>query len=414
MDLIVALLERANWGRAKAYLNPEMMGKRLAPVAEVIDKMYADDPALLKIEPENLRTAFFKARLGLKLSEITAYNEIFDRVRESVATVSSKSFDSLLETLIVAEAMAEVASEAATGLAKPEASALDKVETLIEKYNNILLRSMEPEDVFVTVETLDAPPTSKTADVFRFPIREMDRAAGPIDQGDFVWIAARMEIGKSTLVAQCVASWAPGSVKKDRPILWVNNEERSEKLFRRVMQSFFNITTSELLTNFDHYRTLFAAAIGNGRLLITKQGEHNSVREIDALCAKFKPCLIVGDQWDKIAGFGKAERDDLRLGFLANWGRKLAAKWGPVIAVSQLDFMAEGLRFPSMANMRGSKVDKAAEADLIVTIGAENRTDPSRGFSFEKNKLDGANDDFRHDKFELILDAPRARFLSPK
>jgi replicative DNA helicase len=115
---------------------------------------------------------------------------------------------------------------------------------------------------------------------------------------------------------------------------------------------------------------------------------------------------------DKVSGFSKSEREDLRLAALYNWGRSTAAKYGPVIAVSQLDAEAEGQQYPGFERLRGSKTDKQGEADLIIVIGTDDRNKTTRCVHLPKNKLDGADEIHRHAKWELGFDPAHGRYTT--
>jgi replicative DNA helicase len=179
-----------------------------------------------------------------------------------------------------------------------------------------------------------------------------------------------------------------------------------------VKINFFNRGGEYVFQTMDLQIAEFKKMVRDGRLLILKQYECNSVHQLDVLFEEYNPCCVIVDQLDKVAGFGKSEREDLRLGALYGWARSVAAKYGPVIAVSQLDADAEGVPYPGFERLRGSKTDKQGEADLIIMLGSEDRSKTTRCIHTPKNKLDGADEMHRHAKWEVPFDPIHARYRS--
>ena len=67
-----------------------------------------------------------------------------------------------------------------------------------------------------------------------------------------------------------------------------------------------------------------------------------------------------------------------------------------------------------MHHLRGSKTDKAGEADLILTIGRKEVEDYTRYLHVAKNKLWGgprSQEAYRHGRFELEIRPEIARYV---
>jgi hypothetical protein len=92
----------------------------------------------------------------------------------------------------------------------------------------------------------------------------------------------------------------------------------------------------------------------------------------------------------------------------------LAKKFGPVFAVSQASEGAAHVQYIEMGHLRGSKTDKAGEADLIITIGRKEEDDYTRYLNVCKNKLWGgpkSKEAHRHGKFEVEIRPEIARYV---
>ena len=113
------------------------------------------------------------------------------------------------------------------------------------------------------------------------------------------------------------------------------------------------------------------------------------------------------------AGCNREAAEHLRLGKVYKWARNLAKKYGPTIAVSQASEVADSVKYITQSMLRGSKTDKAAEADLIITIGRQTEDDGTRYIHIPKNKLYGGpltQEIHRHGYFECRIVPSVARY----
>ena len=243
----------------------------------------------------------------------------------------------------------------------------------------------------------------------RWRLNCLNQSIGSLRRGDFGFIFARPETGKTTFLCSELSAFitqTPGE------ILCIVNEEQPEKVMLRVIQAFFGITLDTLYGNIQHYRKLFKEQTG-GRFKLYDSTASNK-NSVEALCKKHLPALIVFDQIDKIQGF-KADREDLLLGAIYQWARDLAKRYAPVIGVTQADGSGEGVRWLTMANVANAKTAKQAEADWILGIGAipDSGWESVRFFNISKNKLLGdtdSNPELRHGKLTAIIEPAIARY----
>ena len=99
----------------------------------------------------------------------------------------------------------------------------------------------------------------------RWRLQTLNRMLGSLRRGDFGFIFARPETGKTTFLASEVSNFAQqlharmanNDEEHVGPILWFNNEEQGDKVYLRVYQAYFGITLEELLSNIPKYNKLF-------------------------------------------------------------------------------------------------------------------------------------------------------------
>lgn len=247
----------------------------------------------------------------------------------------------------------------------------------------------------------------------RWRLQTLNRMLGSLRQGDFGFVFARPETGKTTFLASEVTHMAEQLGETDGPVLWLNNEEQGSKVKLRAAQASLGVTMAELFRDVKRANVAYQTRVRGKLLMVDDAGL--SKRKVEALCKKYKPRLIVIDQIDKIKGFDN-DREDLRLGSIYQWARELAKIYGcSVIAVCQADGTAENQKWLTMAHVANAKTAKQAEADFILGIGKINEPgyDTIRYLHASKNKLMGDEDSdasLRHGRLEVLIEADVARY----
>lgn len=243
----------------------------------------------------------------------------------------------------------------------------------------------------------------------RWRLNCLNRSLGSLRAGDFGFIFARPETGKTTFLASEV-SWF--LTQTEQNVCWFNNEEQGQKVVLRVYQGFFGCTLEQLIANTRKYRNEFEEAT-QGRFRFYDSAIL-SRSQIERIIQKDSPRLVIYDQIDKIKGFN-ADREDLRLGSIYQWARELAKNNHSVIGVCQADGSAENQRYLNMDNVANAKTSKQAEGDWILGIGKihDMGSEYVRFLNICKNKLMGDEDSdskLRHAKFEILIQPEISRY----
>ena len=254
----------------------------------------------------------------------------------------------------------------------------------------------------------------------RWRLQTLNRMLGSLRRGDFGFIFARPETGKTTFLASEVSNFAQqlharmaaDHEKHVGPILWFNNEEQGNKVKLRLYQAMLGLDKaqlgSDIIGNRQRYRDM-----GGSHIKIYDSASI-SRQQVEQLCAEFQPSLVIFDQLDKIKGF-VGDREDLRLGTIYVWAREIAKTYCPVIAVCQADASGEGKKYLNMDNVANAKTAKQAEADWILGIGKSHGEGEEfmRYIHLSKNKLDGDSDtepELRHGRETVRINPYIARY----
>ena len=237
----------------------------------------------------------------------------------------------------------------------------------------------------------------------------LNKSLGSLRKGDFGFIFARPETGKTTFLASEITHFL---TQTDNPIVWINNEEQGSKVMMRVYQAYFGVPMDTLLSNIKRFEEEFEKRT-DGRFYLFDESKI-TWKQVEKIISKLNPELVVYDQLPKIKGF-KADRNDLLLGEIFQWARELAKGSHAAIGVSQADGTAENVRYLTMDHVANVKTAAQAEADWILGVGKvhDESQEYVRFLNISKNKLFGDKDSdpsLKHGKFETIIEPLIARY----
>lgn len=246
----------------------------------------------------------------------------------------------------------------------------------------------------------------------RWRLNCLNKSLGPLRKGNFGFVFARPETGKTTFLADAVSHMLTQLQSMDGPVLWFNNEQVGAEVMLTMYRAYFGITLEQLLANTAKYREAFAAQV-QGRFKLVDNANTDK-HQVEQILKQFQPSLILFDQIDKIKGFA-ADREDLRLGSIYIWARELAKEYAPAIGICQAGGSAEGQKWLTMDHVSNASTSKQAEADWILGIGKTHNEGEEymRYLNISKNKLLGSQETvphLRHGRFETLIEPEIARY----
>jgi KaiC/GvpD/RAD55 family RecA-like ATPase len=284
------------------------------------------------------------------------------------------------------------------------------VGDLLELFATLDTQAVDVDNIEPVVMDLEGLYGSQVSSPgLRWRLPWLNKSLGSLRKGDFGFIFARPETGKTTFLAS-EATHMVGQTEGE--VLWFNNEEQGKKVAIRCYQAALGLPVDYLFDNRERRQREYVEATGN-RIRILDFEDSSSKHRIEAVLKQSKPALIIFDQIDKIKGF-KGDRNDLELKQIYQWAREISKNYAPVIAVSQAGGEAEGKLWLTMDMVDGSKTAKQGEADWILGIGKDkDNTSRSRYFNICKNKLLGDTDtlpDLRHGSKQVLIKPEIARY----
>ena len=414
--LFLCAKSKENLQRYRRYIKPHIVVKETNIILDGMDKYYKTFPSVTTITWEPF-TAFLIADQSKRLTDDSIV-KLRMTLTKAKTFVPHHAHEEVIKTLIELDYLAQIMEECEK--VKEGSSDLEHVHILATDALKNVERYIEKDELFVSADLFSiADRISSTGYEWRLDV--LNRSLGPLRNGNFVIVAARVEVGKTTFLASEV-SYIAQQLPKDRPVVWVNNEEESSVVFFRIVQAALGVESKEMIADSKAAMIAYTALMGGDKDKIRVTKDTNHVRDLETLFREINPGLIIFDQLDKVAGFKESEREDITLGKIYKWARELARTYGPVIAASQLSATAVDLKDPPFIGMdalRGSKTDKPGEADAVITLGKykEPKTPEEemiRTINVPKNKLPGGGtkqmESERHGQYLVTIDPIRARF----
>lgn len=237
-----------------------------------------------------------------------------------------------------------------------------------------------------------------------WPLEALRRMLGPIRRGDYGFIFARPETGKTTFLAHSATHMAATTPKDAGPIVWFNNEQEGHTVVGYCYRAALGLTNEQLYANIEENQKRYLELTADRIRVYDDASIHR--RDVEAICKQYQPALVIFDQLDKIKGFD-SDRQDITLGSIYQWARELAKTYCPVIGVCQAGESGSNKMWLTMEDVVNAKTSKQAEADWILGIGKviQDGYENVRYLHLCKNKLTG-----NHGKAIALIEPAIARY----
>lgn len=231
--------------------------------------------------------------------------------------------------------------------------------------------------------------------------------------GHQIIFAARPGKGKTSFIARDIVQLAP-KTPDNRPIIWFNNEGKGQSIKGTTYRAALGLDFNEIIK---------LGAVGAAERYASRVGGPDRIRIFDIhgrdykflerIIDEHRPAVVVFDMLDNVRGFSNADRMDLRLEQLYQWGRESAVIYDFLsLPTSQISVEGEGLAWCDQSMLKDSKTAKQGACEAIVTMGAKNGPEflNSRFIYVPKTKqvpLKGSRSDCAT---EVLFDGPRCQF----
>ena len=407
---------KENLAKYKRYIKPHVVMKETNTILDGMERYFKTFPSISVLNWDSF-SAYLIADQSKRLTDDAI-------VKLRMTLTKAKTFEphhaheEVVKTLIELDYLAKIMEECEK--VKEGESDLEHVHILATNALKDVERYIEKDELFVSAD-LSSIADRITSSGYEWRLDALNRSLGPLRTGNFIIVAARVEVGKTTFLASEV-SYLAQQLPADRPVVWVNNEEESSVVFFRIVQATLGKESKEIIADSKAAMETYTTMMGGNKDKIRVTKDTNNMRDLETLFKEVNPGLIIFDQLDKVDGVKGDEPEHLKLGKLYKWARELARTYGPVIAASQLSAGVVELKDPpfiGLDSLRGSKTDKPGEADAVLTIGKYKEPkspeeEMIRTINVPKNKLPGGGskqmESERHGQYLVTIDPIRARY----
>lgn len=405
LSIITLLTSYESWCNNESKISVQDLPRELQGVYRVIDSHHRTSPGV-DLSLGDVSNLFF----ATAPADRDFYIKLFEQL-ESLE-VSEETTINLINSIKrnrVLQELSLASYEVTQG--KKDFSVVGELIETINGLSQSAQEEQEEEELFVSTDLESLVNDTYLQPGLRWRLNTLNLMLGSLRTGDFGFIFARPESGKTTLIAS-ESTFMATQVEPDECVAWINNEEEGKKVMVRAIQSALGLPLEVLMSDLKKYARAYHDLMGN-RLRL-RDNSKVTRGEIEKLCEKYKPRLLIFDQIDKIEGF-QNDREDLRLGSIYQWAREIAKSYCPVIGVTQADGTGEGVRRLNMSHVANAKTAKQAEADWILGIGKDNSAgfESVRFLHLSKNKLQGDPDsdpEKRHGTEQVLIEPNIARY----
>lgn len=412
LDLLHVLKNRNNYDRYAKYVAEHAVTKQTLLIIKDMEEFFTINTTVTDVDWSSFSSWFKLVKhAGLKKAEAEIYDKIFTNLQAHTGGVVSEEITKHFVKLDYAGRIQDHTSKLISG----QSLELTDIQPILDEYVHVNGTTSSLDDHFSSHDLSKILDVSVRSGGLDWGLEDLNVAIGPIRKGDFIIVGTRPEVGKTSFAVDQTCYMAQ-QLAPESTVLWFNNEEDGEKIGLRAYQSVLNEDLRYILANEKDATAKYIARMGRVDKVKVWDKPHMTVKEVEAVCKKYNPSIIVFNVLWKIHGF-EGGSDVERLHKLFQWGRELAKTYGPVFALTQADGSAEGQQWVYQNQLYGSKTGIQGEADAIITIGAVHDAAKvnERYIHVPKNKLPGgprSNSAMRHGFFEVSFDTERCRFIS--
>lgn len=359
IDLFKSLLNKEFWNGNKHRLTPDLFPDLLQDLYESLVATHAETDKDLSCRDLynthlSLNPTLTASNRAIVVDLLKQVNEVESLGQDIAQFVLNKA---LVETK--ANSIARIALEIAQGKHE-DWDSLDKLLSTDVTKDELHLVTTDIKQLFIDKDL---------GFKWDYNLPELARLLGKVGPGMLNVLAAPVNAGKSALAVSFVA--APGGfLEQGARVLYIGNEESMQhKTMPRVISANTGMTELEVIDDMARAQQIFDKVRKN---LLMVQDYGMTFNRLNHIIDKERPDIVVLDMLDKVGVSKSYQREDQRLGAIYEQARESAKRYDTcVFGLSQTDAKSFGKLYYSFDRLHGSKVEKGANADTVITIGAQ-------------------------------------------
>ena len=399
LAVLKGLLNKNRYKEYRAFVDPEILftAKEHVKILEIIDEEHT------KINGEDIQSSTIGIRGKLLAGTDAPLSEFVDDFEK--LDVTDVIFDEVFETVKKRNLAGQIALKAIS--VSEGKGNFEELITYVEENKVTKLASTDDVNI-ISTDITTYKEEEDSDDTIHWCLHWLNKSLGPMRKGNLGHIFAVPETGKTALWISQIVYTLQSTTK---PVLVFFNEEAGHEVIFRIYSCMFGIPLKDIIKDKQGYAKKFKE-LGGDRLIFVDEAPLR-IEMMDRMLAKYKPCLAIIDNADKIH-VSHQERRDLEIHTIYKWIREKAKVWCPIITVAHADATAYGVKYLDESMMANSKVGKPAEMDFIIGIGRETGENVARYLFIPKNKLRGDKDtvdSLRHGRWPVALQSDISKFI---
>lgn len=408
LNVLNAIETREDYDRYAQFIRKNTKDADILRIEKWVGEYYKETGDDV-IDWDTFPSFFFVKNPALNTNKVDEYKIMFRRLEMTSGTALTRS---LIDTFLQryhAERVGFIALEVAEG----KRDDLTDIQSELDDY---LTTSGKADAIGVEANRKDLDEllaSTAAGSGLEWRLGALNDSFGPLRKGNFALFAGRPDSGKTTLLCS-EGSFMAQQLPPEERLLYFTNEEGGDPVKIRMIQAVLGLDYKTIMSDTKRYWNEYLLSLGGDPdkiLIIDKYDLH--VKDIEWWLEHEKAGLICIDQLRKVHGFEESKGVN-RLEKLFNVGREWSKHYAPVLTVTQLGGIADGVQYPTMSCLYESQTAVQGEMDGIVTIGHVDGSIPAeaRYLNVCKNKFPTPGDPtLRHGKHEVLLRADIARFV---
>jgi replicative DNA helicase len=372
----LAVQDRVGYTSVKAAVDKRVIQKECRRILAAVDAFYAVS------DEESVCVDDLKGTVDMRGVDAKLIGEILTQAKSKLNETIKAGILKNMVDMSLAQRLTQLMIKYEDG---EELDILSEVGELVEQSKN----KMAAEGLeYAQLDSLDEEVDDDTG--MAWPMECLNRTCRKLRGGDSIIVAARPDTGKTTFIAMMTTA----VLQTGKIVVVFNNEGKKSTILRRVVQSALRITSVEM-TEKRLKGTLkeeWVRIAGEDRLRVYDVHNMNNMQLYAILKAqKGDVGMVVFDMLDNVLPTGgkSSERTDESLDRIYQWARGVGVEMDCVsLVASQLGADADGVAWPTLSNLAGSRTGKAGATDVVIMIGRmQEGMEEKRFLSTPKNKL---------------------------
>lgn len=414
ITLLALLSTKENYEKYKKLISKESV------VLQETQGMLADYGAYFSTFPSEQSIDWEKFRLFGRLSRHTSWKEerhaAYDAIMERVARRATTPVDEAIVDYFARIEAVDKIKDIADDVALGKSTDLTPIIPIIEKLKRESIGTDDVSGMFGPTDLTDILSKRVRHGGIEWRLKGMNEAAGPLHQGDFVFLAARPEAGKTSWLCSEL-TYMVKSIDPEKDAVIFNPEEGGGRLFLRLITAALDEDIITVASDEASAKSRYEHEVGRlDRIKVVEPPGGISIKDIERVLDKGNYGIVAINVLDKIKLPYKynTEKEVDKYRSLAYWMREAANRYQvPILCVAQADAAAEGQRHLTQSMLYGSKTGVQGEVDLLLGMGYDPSIEHRRYISLLKNKLPGGpgtNPLLKHAKLEVHFNPGTGRY----